>query len=104
MKEKRNWSIEVFRFMATISIAIYHFEWIYLKKPINFIHFYIFVEFFFVLSGFFLAYNAIKDKKSKRDTLDYILIEIKKLFPIYLMGFIFSFVTFHVVNNISINN
>lgn len=50
---KRSWKIEALRFIATMGIAIFHFEWIYIGHPVYFQHFYLWVEFFFVLSGFF---------------------------------------------------
>lgn len=80
MKESsRDWRIEAIRFIATLSIAIFHFEWIYLEKPVYFRHFYIWVEFFFVLSGFFLAKNVEKsvDKEDELSSLNYVMHMIK---------------------------
>lgn len=38
----RDWRIEFLRFMVTLGIAIFHFEWIYLGHPVFFGHFYLF--------------------------------------------------------------
>lgn len=57
---KRCGMIELLRFFAAISIAIYHFEYVCVGAPVYFQHNYIWVEFYFVLSGFFLVKNATK--------------------------------------------
>ena len=97
----RDWRIELLRFMATLGIAIFHFEWIYLGHPVFFRHFYLFVEFFFVLSGFFLAKNA-KKNKSEDDyaSLKYAYGQAKKLWPPYFIAFLFSFFVYCLVNNV----
>lgn len=62
MKAKRNDLIEIARFIAILFIASYHFEILWSKDVERYLeHFYIWVEFFFVLSGFFLAINALKN-------------------------------------------
>ena len=102
VKTKRDWRIELLRFIATIGIAIFHFEWIYLGNPVWFRHFYLWVEFFFVLSGFFLAKNA-DGSSGDYQSLKYTYGIGRKLFPAYLIGFIFCFVVYllyHSVFNI----
>lgn len=95
VKNKRLWSIELVRFLATLGIAVFHFEWIYMEHPVYFQHFYLFVEFFFVLSGFFLAKN-IENINSEDDLLPikYLWGQIKKLWPPFFVAFLFSFVIF----------
>ncbi len=99
--KKRDWRIELLRFVATIGIAIFHFEWIYIGQPIFFRHFYLWVEFFFVLSGFFLAKNVKTADEDEYSSLKYCYNQAKKLFPEYLIGFAFSFIVYCLVNNIS---
>lgn len=50
----RNGLIEIARFFAAVFMALYHFEWVFLSESKYFTHLYIFVEFFFVISGFLL--------------------------------------------------
>lgn len=102
-KNSRDWRIELIRFIATISIAIFHFEWIYLGNPVYFRHFYIWVEFFFVLSGFFLARNveSSSDKEDELSSLRYLAHMMKKLYPPYIMGFLISFFAYCIVNEIN---
>lgn len=102
-KATRNGLVEALRFFATICIAVYHYEWIYIGTPIYFQHFYIWVEFFFVLSGFFLAANACR-KTSGIDeefaTLHYVKREFCKLYPMYLLAFFVAFFSNYVIGNI----
>lgn len=90
--QKRNSFLELWRFLAAIMIASYHFEWLYIGSPVYLVHFYIWVEFFFILSGFFLAQNAIK--KTKNDefgTIKYVAKQFVKFYPLYLTAFLTSF-------------
>ena len=58
--QARNGFVEFYRFIAAICIALFHYEWVYMGTSRYLGHLYIFVEFFFVLSGFFLAQNCNK--------------------------------------------
>lgn len=96
-KQPRNGLIELLRFLAGIAIAVYHFELVYMGAPVYFAHYYIWVEFFFVLSGFFLAANVVKKRTLSSDdgayeTLRYVKNEFCKLYPLYLLAFLASFV------------
>ena len=94
VKNSRNAFIELFRFLAAVSIVAYHYEFVYKGKSIYLQHFYIWVEFFFILSGFFIAANAMK--KSEIDSIDFMINEFKKLYPIYVIGFCISFIVYHM--------
>lgn len=96
-KTNRNAFIELFRFLAAASIVAYHYEYLYIGKSVFLKHFYIWVEFFFVLSGFFVAANAVKNSEYK--STDYVIKELKKLYPIYFLGFIISFILHHILNS-----
>lgn len=79
---KRNIPIEFFRFVFICFICLWHFNNVatFLK------HGYIAVEFFFILSGFYLYKNYRKNPKT--DTFDYVLGRAKKLFPPFLISFL----------------
>lgn len=97
----RDSRIELLRFFATICIAIFHFEWIYIGNPVYFRHFYIWVEFFFVLSGFFLARNIDRANDDLFASFFYVIRQAKKMWPPYIIAFLFSFVVFCIANKIS---
>lgn len=99
---KKDWLIELVRFTAACSIAIFHFEWIYLGQPVYFRHFYLWVEFFYVLSGFFLASKILIEKNENMfSPIIYVTRQTKKLWKPYIFAFFFSFAVYCVVNKIS---
>ncbi len=79
---KRNNSIEAFRFLFICVICLWHFNGVatFIK------HGYIAVEFFFIVSGFYL-YRAYK-RHSDIGTLDYTLHKIKKFLTPFVMSFV----------------
>ncbi len=83
MKE-RNYTIDFFRIIFILIICIHHFQSIINTKFIN--SGYICVEFFFIVSGFFL-YKSFK-KNSDSTSLKYTVDRIKKLYPLYIFAFI----------------
>gem|GEM_PF-5266948 len=75
---------------------MFHFEWIYIGTPVFLQHFYLWVEFFFVLSGFFLARNTEGKLQGNgiMNSVEYTFRQAKKMYPSYLIGFIFSFIVY----------
>lgn len=105
VRTNRNLWIELCRFIASICIVIYHFEWLYIGKAIYFIHFYIFVELFFVISGFFLGKNIEKeavDGEENIKVLKYTYKQIKKLYLPYVISFVFSWLILILCNDMGI--
>lgn len=86
MKKSRNGLIEFVRFFAIVSIACYHYEWLYISRPVHLEYGYIWVEFFFVVSGYFLVQNY-----NNKTPINYVYGQIKKLYPLYLAAFVFCF-------------
>ena len=78
---KRNNSVEALRFLFICVICLWHFHsyatWIS--------HGYVAVEFFFMLSGFYL-YQSYK-KHQEIGVLDYTLHKVKKFMPPFLIAF-----------------
>lgn len=99
-KSSRNPWIELLRFAASVCIACYHYEYLCLGQSIYLTHFYIWVEFFFVLSGFFLAANA--QSKKFKNSYQYVWHELKKLYPTYFFGYVLSVVIYVYVNHASV--
>lgn len=93
-ERRRDSMIEVLRFAATIWIVAFHYEWLYVGHPVFLRHGYIFVEFFFVLSGFFLVQNV-----KKGDAISYLKAVTFKLYVPYIFAFIFSLFVYCKVYN-----
>lgn len=84
--EKRNGLIGM-RVIATLGIALYHFElsFPFVEGKQLMATTYLFVEFFFVMSGFFMAMTL----SSKERTLYRVIIDrFVRLWPAYIMGLI----------------
>lgn len=110
--KKRNGKIELYRFIFAIFVLLFHFEKYFigpapLDKGIHlafFRHGSIGVEFFFLLSGFFMARSvekAIKNSgEEKLEPVECIQFMWKKytsVFPYHVVAFIFSFITYAMV-------
>jgi len=81
IKDKnRNNSIEFFRFLFMLVLAVWHFELINIFK-----HGYLVVEFYFILSGFLLYRSFLKRNIG---TVRYTLKKIKRFYLEYLIAFI----------------
>ena len=79
---KRNIPIEFFRFLFICVICLWHFSNVAMFVK----HGYIAVEFFFILSGFYLYKNYRQDPE--KDTFEYVLNRFKKLFPPFFISFV----------------
>lgn len=101
----KNRSLEFWRFIFSIIIALYHF-----RAQIN-EHFlqsgYLAVEFFFILSGFFLAANSFHKIAANKPvspellTIQYMKKKIKRLYPHYLYSwFVFMCISIFILHNV----
>lgn len=96
----KNPLIELYRFVACLCIAVFHYEWMYVGSPVYFRHFYLWVELFFLIAGFFVAKSAGEHSETGAppvDALQYTYRYVKKLYPQYLVAFGFSFAVAWVV-------
>lgn len=91
VNSERNGKIEWLRFAGSVAIALFHFEWLYITHPVFLNQGYLFVEFFFILSGYFLARQQ-SDPKTAKDPLTHVCSQAAKLYPLYLCAVILSFV------------
>ena len=105
---KKNGKLELYRFVFSIAILLYHAEKYLVGEPqYSGIHFGLFshgsigVEFFFMLSGFFLARTALKNhcllgdkpllsRESSSDTVRYILKKYLRFFPEHMVAFLLT--------------
>jgi len=92
-------SIELIRFLAAVAIAMFHFGSFYLKVEKFFPLSYIFVEFFFIVSGFFMM-KHICEKENCMEPIPYVFRKIGGFFPVYAITFFVQFIIFAVSNNL----
>lgn len=88
---KRNHSIDFFRFIFAMLIVFYHYLFHILGRKTGW---YIGVEFYFILSGFFLMKSYEENKKfclGEYKATNYLVDKIKKLYPHYLFSFLVMF-------------
>ncbi len=84
----RNNILDFYRIIFTLIICLHHFQGILDTKIIS--TGYIGVEFFFILSGFFL-YKSFK-KNNNETAFQYTVKRIKRLYPEYILAFILCFI------------
>ncbi len=81
VRQKNN-AVQLYRIVCTLIICLHHFQG---AVSINLMHHgYVCVEFFFILSGYFL-YNSFK-KEETHSCRRYIGKRIKRLYPEYLLA------------------
>ncbi len=101
----KNGMIEVLRFIFSIGIIVFHAQQLY-GRPIGNENFLLFggfaigVEFFFVVSGYFLAKAAVKRREQAfsegevgKISFEYVLHKYRSIFPYHFFAFIASFTT-----------
>lgn len=92
-------SIEFIRFLAAAAVAMYHFGSFYLKVERFFPLSYIFVEFFFIISGFFMM-KHICEKSDSMKPIPYIFKKISGFFPILSVTFFVQLIIFSLSNEL----
>ena len=95
MERTRNYAFDILRILATICIVFHHYQQVtgaYFENRINFcngrFYFGYVVEFFFLLSGFFM-YHYIKKIFAGMTFRDFILPRLIRLLPLVLLSGIF---------------
>ena len=91
---KKNRAMELYRFVAAVMILCYHCYWFaFREEGTQFVGYYLFVEFFFILNGF-LMMRSIRNKASAEDrlrpadaALRYIKGRVKAFYPHHLLSF-----------------
>lgn len=96
---KKATSIELIRFVAAIVVMLYHFFTIYVAGNGLVPFAYIFVEFFFLLSGFFMM-KHIAERTDSMNPAAYVLHKAASFYPIFIIAFALQFVLFVFMNQI----
>lgn len=98
-KHMKYTSIELIRLLAAIAVAMYHFGSFYLNVERFFPLSYIFVEFFFIVSGFFMM-KHICESENPMEPVPYIFKKIKGFFPILSVTFFVQLIIFSLSNGL----
>mgnify|MGYP002624753778 CR=1 FL=1 len=90
MKQK-NRAMELYRFIGAVMILCYHCYWFAFRseRP-GFLGFYLFVELFFILSGFLMMRSIRREKPGHPAdmTLRYVQRRLKKIYPHHVLSFL----------------
>ena len=103
----RNRAVEFYRFLFSIVVCIFHFR-TYTPSCRPFDSGYLAVEFFFILSGFFLAKSAERKrgssvKENADQSLSFLIKRYKRLYPHYLFTVLcIAIVRIFVVGNLTV--
>lgn len=95
INSKMNYEISFYRILFTLFICLHHFN-----NTFNlnlFTHGFIGVEFFFVLSGFFIYKSFDKDKN--KNPFCYMKKRIIRLYPEYLLAALIAIIGFSTIQN-----
>lgn len=86
MRQLRFLEVDGLRGIAALLVAVFHFDAISFFSDIKFIeNSWLFVDFFFVLSGFIIAFNYEKRISDLNQLRDFILLRLGRLFPLHIV-------------------
>lgn len=85
--QDRNYTLDFYKFIASLFIAVLHLHWRYAPQA------YLFVEFFFLTSGFMIGLNITKYKR-----INIFTIARKRLHSFYLSYFFALFLYIYIYN------
>ena len=89
MNNKKFYSLDLLRGVAGYGVAITHYLY-FVQNKINFEYYsFLFVEIFFVLSGFVLSNQLIKIHRNKKNIKVFYLRRWMRTIPLYLVALIF---------------
>ena len=92
---KKNRAMEFYRFISAVLILCYHCHWFAFRKTGEaFVGFYLFVELFFILSGFLMA-RSIRTRVTAKDSADpagatvrYLCGRLRQIYPHHLLSWL----------------
>lgn len=87
----RNAELDFWKFLAIIIIVIHHSYMVLEDKKVFFVQGSLFVEFFFIVSGYLMALSASKKPSAKTENLgsetaSFVFKKIKTILPYYIFG------------------
>lgn len=85
--KRRNGEIDILRAVFAIIILIYHYHEIYQRSANYFTRGYLGVEFFFLVSGYYLAWNAQRRNTNVTNaTVHYVFDKLLSIIPTYVVS------------------
>ena len=100
---KRNGLIELCRFIFSLCVVSHHAQFLVDPGYIPVIGGYISVEFFFILTGYFLFASVQKagaeDADSQNSAIHAVMKRVKKFYPYFFVTWFVSFTISHILNN-----
>ncbi len=93
-------NVDFLRFLLSIAVLLFHGRNLIETKEALFTRGYFAVEFFFIISGYFLAASALR---SKRPPLVYMKNKYKSLFDYHAICFVIAFVCMCVLKNLELS-
>lgn len=85
--KRRNGEIDILRAVFVIIILIYHYHEIYQRSANYFTRGYLGVEFFFLVSGYYLAWNAQRRNTNVTNaTVHYVFDKLLSIIPTYVVS------------------
>ncbi len=89
MENNKIYGLDLLRGIAGYGVAITHYQY-FVKERLNFEYYsFIFVEIFFVLSGFVLSKQLIKVYDNKKHVKTFYLRRLFRTIPLYIIALIF---------------
>ncbi len=92
---KRNRAMELYRFAAAVMILCYHCYWFAFRdEGTQFVGFYLFVELFYILSGFLMMASLRRNVTPEQrldpagTTISYIRGRLRRLYPHHLLSWV----------------
>lgn len=84
------YKLESLRGIAAILVVFFHIEWGGNKELLSFVHnSWLFVDFFFVLSGFVIAYAYLEKIQNGMKLPHYFLLRVARVYPLHFVVMLF---------------
>lgn len=95
----RTASVELLRFIAAVAIMLVHFTAVYGHRQTLALYAYVFVDFFLLLTGFFMM-QYLQTREKASDPAPYILRKAAGVYPVFLFAFSMQFILFVYSNHV----
>lgn len=95
MKKTRNGMLDVWRFVFCLLLGMHHLYHIFVPEPYPFKEAWVYVEFYFIVTGYFTAAHFSKIDSAENvveDTISYTYKKFKNLFPYVFIAVTFQYI------------
>ncbi len=99
MNQKRFHVLDSWRGICASVVLFFHFPRVFHLSNLNFFDgFYLFVDFFFVLSGFVITHSYQDFIKSGHDILKFLSLRLGRIYPLHFISLVFCLIVFAIVD------